>query len=140
MAFELNIFHPSKHVVWGGASGNADLVLVGNDWSGATFVMSFAATQGGTPIAGVTLGNAAAGSQGISASYDATYVHPETGAIVGATTIRPQIDETSLEALVWGSDPSADLVLHYDLLVTPVGGAQQVFCYGTFTLQPGVSD
>ncbi|PTR08671.1 MULTISPECIES: hypothetical protein [unclassified Novosphingobium] len=140
MAFELNIFHPSKRVPWGGASANADLVLVGTDWSAAAFSMSFAATQGGTAIADIQLANAAAGSQGISASYDASYVHPETGAVVGATTIRPQIDEASLEALVWGSDPTANLVLHYDLLVTPVGGVQQVFCYGTFTIQPGIGD
>lgn len=140
MAFELNIFHPSKHVVFGGASGNGDIVLTGLDWSAATFRMSFSASQGGTPIAGMQLSNAAAGSQGVSASYDANFVHPETGAVVGATSIRPQIDETSLEALSWGSDPAADLVLHYDLLVTPPGGVQQVFCYGTFTIQPGVGD
>lgn len=140
MAFELNISHPSKHVAWGGASGNADLIIVGSNWSGATFKMSFAEAAGGTPILGIQLANAAAGSQGISADYDASYLHPETGAVVGATTIRPQIDEDSLEALAWGSDPSADLVLHYDLLVIPPSSVQQVFCYGSFTIQPGVGD
>ncbi|WP_333840466.1 hypothetical protein [Novosphingobium sp.] len=140
MAFELNIFHPSKHVPWGGVSGAADFVRMGVNWEAASFKMSFAASQGATPIGELSLTNASAGAQGISASYDAGYAHPETGAIVGATTIRPQIDEASLESLTWGSDPSAPLVLHYDLLITPTGGPQQVFCFGTFTIMPGVGD
>lgn len=140
MAFELDIEHFSKHVPWGGASGNADIVRLGVDWTSATFAMSFAASKGGTPIGGIALANAAADSQGISLTYDAGYVHPSTGAVVGATTIRPFILETALEALTWGEVASDPLVLYYDFLVTPSGEPQQVFCFGTFTLQPGIGD
>lgn len=140
MAFELNIEHFSKHVPWGGASGNADIVKLGVDWTGASFLMSFASAKGATPIAGVTLNNAVAGSQGISLTYDAEYVHPSTGAVVGATIIRPFIPEASLEALTWGAVASDPLILFYDLLVTPSGQPQQVFCFGKFTLQPGIGD
>lgn len=140
MAFELNIEHPSKHVPWAGASGNGDIVRLGVDWSGASFKMTFAPSKGGTPISAMTLVGASAASQGISAAYDAAYVHPTTGAVVGATTIRPQIDEATMEALTWPADVTAPLVLYYDLLVTPSGQPQQVFCFGTFTIQPGVGD
>lgn len=140
MAFELPIEHFSKHVQWGGATGDADIIELGVDLTGAAFAMNFATTKGGTPIPGIALSAASAGSQGISVTYDADYVHPETGAVIGASTIRPQIAETALEALTWGSDPSAPLVLYYDLLITPSGAPQEVYCYGTFTLHPGIGD
>lgn len=140
MSFELPIVHMSRHVQWGGATGDADLIEMGVDWSGAAFAWNFSATPGGTPIAGLALATAAAGSQGVSATYDAGYVHPESGAVVGATTMRPQIGEAALEELVWGSDPAAPLVLYYDFLVTPSGEPQRVHCYGTFTLYPGIGD
>lgn len=140
MSFELNIEHRSKHVAWGGASGNADLVRLGVDWTGAAFAMNFATTKGGTPIAGIALVNAASGSQGISATYDSGFIHPATGAVIGATTIRPLILETALEALTWGAVAADPLVLYYDLLVTPSGGLQRVFCFGTYTLYPGIGD
>lgn len=53
------------------------------DWSAATFVAKIAATQGGTAL--ITLNNAAEGSEGILATYDATLVHPGTGEEVGGT-------------------------------------------------------
>lgn len=140
MSFELPIVHMSKHVPWGGSTTDADIIELGVDWSGAAFAMNFATTQGGTPIAGMALSAASAGSQGINATYDSGYVHPETGAVVGATTIRPLITEATLEALAWGSDPAAPLVLYYDLLVTPSGEPQRIYCYGTFTLYPGIGD
>lgn len=140
MAFELPIEHLSRHVTFGGSSGDGDIELMGEDWSSAAFRMTFSASKGGSAISGLTLSAATAGTQGISATYDAGYIHPDTGAIVGATTIRPQIDEASFEALSWGSDPAAPLILYYDLLVTPAGQTQQVFCFGTFTIQPGVGD
>lgn len=140
MAFELPIEHFSKHVPWGGASGDADIIEMGVNLTGAAFAMNFATANGGTPIAGIALTTATAGSQGVSVTYDADYVHPETGEVIGASTIRPQIDEASLEALTWGADPSAPLVLRYDLLVTPSGTPQEVYCYGTFTLHPGIGD
>jgi hypothetical protein len=141
MAFEDNIEHRSKRVPWGGTTTEADYVELGENWSGAAFTMQFAAAPGGAVISAMTLNAASAGSQGINATYDPDYVDPETGAVVGATTIRPLIPETTLEGLSWGSTPTDQpLVLHYDLLVTPSGGQQLIYSYGTFTLYPGIGD
>lgn len=138
MAFTWNITHNSRHTPWGGATGDADMVYLGVDWSDAVFDMSFALLVAAEPI--ITLTNAAAGSQGISATYDAGYVHPRTGEVVGATIIRPQIDEGTMELLNWGDDTTAPLVLYHDLLVTPAGEPQRVWFSGTFTILPGVGD
>lgn len=139
MAFELNLEHRSKHVPFGGAYGDADIVVIGKDWSAAAFVWAFAANDGAASI-DITLNAAAAGSQGVSASYDAGYVHPNTGAVVGATTLRPQIDEATLEALTgWPTAPAAREFYH-NLLITPSGEPQLVYCYGTLTVYQGVGD
>lgn len=138
MAFRLDYSHPSRHVPFGGAVGDADIIYLGLNWSGAAFAMTFAASEGGSAL--VTLTNASAGTQGVSATYDSGYVHPTTGATVGATTIRPFITEATLEGLTYPSDPNAPLVLYYDFLVTPSGGQQQVLCKGTLSVYQGVGD
>lgn len=140
MAFELPIVHMSKHVPWGGATGNADIIEMGVDLTTTAWAMDFASSKGGAPIAPLALSNATAGSQGVSVTYDAGYVHPESGEIVGASTIRPQVDETALEGLTWGTDPGAPLLLYYDLLWTRSGAPQDVYCFGTFTIYPGIGD
>lgn len=138
MAFRLDYSHPSRRVPFGGAVGDADIVYLGEDWSGASFTMAFAATEGGSAL--FTLSNAVSGSQGISATFDADYVHPTTGLAVGATTICPQINEVTFEGLAFSNDPSAPLVLYFDLLVTPIGGPQRVLCKGTLSVYQGVGD
>lgn len=142
MAFEDNIEHRSKHVPWGGDTTEADYVELGEDWSGAAFTMQFATAPGGTVISDMTLGKVTDPAvKGITATYDAGYIDPESGEAVGATLIRPLIPEANLEALSWGSTPASDpLVLHYDLLVAPSGKQQRVYSHGTFTLYPGVGD
>lgn len=138
MAYEFNIYHPSKRVPYGGNTEEGDLVVEGEDLTGSTFKMSIAATRGATPL--INLNMASAGMEGISVTYDSAYVSEETRGVVGASTIRPQIDEATLEALTWGGDPAADLVLYYDLLETPASGLQRVVRYGTFTIGAGVTD
>jgi len=138
MAFTLNYSHPSRHVPFGGATGLADIVYCLTDWSGAAFAMTFAATEGGSAL--ITLTNQTAGTQGMSATYDAGYVHPDTGVVIGATTITPLITEVTLEGLTYPSDPLSPLVLYYDLLVTPSGELQRVMCKGTLSVYQGVSD
>lgn len=138
MAFERNYVHRSKHAPWGGGTGAGEIVVLGKDWSGAAFKWSFGPAVGSA--ADITLVNAAAGAQGVSATYDANYVHPDTGAIVGATTIVPQIDEATLEGLAWGGDPTAALVKQHELLVTPAGEPQRPYAHGTFTLYAGIGD
>lgn len=140
MAFELPIVHRSRHVPWGGASGNADIVRMGLDLTTASVAMNFALTKGGTPIAGLALVNAAAGTQGISLTYDAGYVYPGTSVVVGATIITPFIPEAAFEALTWSGSSDDPMTLYYDLLITPSGQPQQVFCFGAFTLYPGIGD
>ena len=134
MAFELPIT-AFRHAPWGGISGLADLVRLADDWSAATFQWVFADAAGGT--AKITLANAAAGSQGVSATHDPDYPHPTSGAVVGATMIRPQIDEATLEGLTSPTTPSDDIVLYHTLYVTPSGSIKRVLCYGAFTIKQG---
>lgn len=138
-AFNYDISHYSRHVPWGGAVGDADFIIFGPDYSGAAFALSLAAKPGSAAIK--TIGNAAAGSEGISATFEAAFVHPVSGEQGSATIVRPQIDEVSLEGLAWGAtDPAEPLVLAYDLLMTPFGAPQRAICFGTFTLYPGIAD
>lgn len=137
MAFTWNITHNSRHTPWGGATGDADMIYLGVDWSAATFRFTLAPLPGSGAI--ITLMNAAAGSQGISATYDASYVDDRTGLVVGATIIRPQIDEATFEALTWGPTDEP-LVLAHDMLVTPSGEPQFVWFDGAFTIYPGIGD
>ena len=129
-----------RHAAWGGVTGDGDWVLLGSDVSGAAFAMQVRPAWGDTATPLVSLANAAAGSQGISASYTASYIDPETGATVPATIIRPQIDKTTLEAISWGqNDPTRPLQLVYDLHMTLPGGPVQELLFGSFTLNPGAT-
>ena len=132
MAFEANLTIYSSHVPWGGDTGEADIWMAAEDWSAAAFVLKI---DSPSPI---TLTNAAAGSQGISATYDADYVSKRTGAQVGGTCIRPLITEATLEELDFGS--GTELTFNYDLLVTPSGASQRVICFGQVTMRKGVAD
>lgn len=125
-----DIVVPSKRVPWGGDAGDGDFIIEGVDWSGATFVFSIAPSEGAAVSKTVT--NAAAGSEGVSASYNGSYANEE-GAVVGATTIRVQLAEASMETLGAGE-------FVYDLLVTPIGESQRVLCKGGFTVEAGVGD
>lgn len=135
MAFELNII-AFKHAPWGGSTGLADIVVLGKDWSAATFLWNFGAPDDLVVL--MSLDNAAPGSQGVSASYDAGYVHPESGAVVGATTIRPFITEENFESLVFVDVD--DLVLAHTFYLTPDAELERVYCHGTFTIKQGVAE
>jgi hypothetical protein len=57
---------------------------------------------------------------------------------VGASTVVPQIDEATLEALTYsGTSP---LVLFHMLYITPSGGAQSAERYGNLTIRQGAPD
>lgn len=137
-AFNYPIEHYSRHTQWGGAVGDADVIMFGPDYSDAAFVLALSASAGGAVLKQII--NAAAGSEGVSATFEANFTHPTTGEVGSATIVRPQINEVSFEALTWGTDASAPLTLNYDLLMTPVGAPQRAVCFGTFTLYPGISD
>lgn len=139
---ELPINIPTPRAPFGGATGDGDLWRTGVNWSsGAAFVLTVRTAYGATGTALITLTGATAGTQGISATYDAGYLDPSTGAVVGGTRLRLQIDEATLEAISWGSaNPDEPLELFYDLLVTPSGEPQRQLCRGPFTIYPGVGD
>ncbi|QZP06791.1 hypothetical protein [Caenibius sp. WL] len=111
---------------------------LGVDWSTAVFKMQ-ARTAKDSASADVDLSNAAAGVQGISAVYDPNYIHPETNAVVGATTITVFIAEATLEGLTPASPANDNKVYLYDLHATPAGDIKRVVSFGTFTVDPGVT-
>lgn len=138
--FEDNIVHTSRHSPWTTGS------LIDNDWwyggvdlSNATDVrMTLCEAAGAAPV--ITLTEQADGStQGLWVTYHADWISPD-GIAMGASRIRPRIDEGTFEALDFGAAPLKPLVLTYDLLVTPSGEHQQPFCRGTFVIHPGVGD
>lgn len=137
---EDNIVIRSRHVPWGGASGVEDWVIYGVDLTGTTLVLTVRDKPGDGGAALISISNAAAGSEGLSISWDPDAVSPD-GIVMGASRIRPQIDESTLEGLSWGTTPTSDpLVKAYDLLGTPPDLPQRVFFYGSFTVNPGVGD
>ena len=138
MAQELDIVIRSKRVQWGGASGEADIVWLRQDLSGATWKMEIRALPGDTGTALATLNSAVVGSEGISATWDAGYVHPETGAVVGATTIRPQINLATMQALATSTPRDDPVEAHYDIHMT-LSGVKRLFAFGAFTYYPGVT-
>lgn len=125
-----------RYAPWGGDASRLAIVILGEDLSAAVFKWLFADSEGGSTE--ITLNNASAGSEGVSASYDADYVHPTGGHVVGATTIVPQIDESTLEGLTYsGTSP---LTLFHMLYITPSGGTQYVERHGDFTIRQGAVD
>lgn len=132
MAFKKN-YVAWASAVWGGASGDVFIDVLGQDLSGAAFAWAFSPSNGAAAL--FTLAVAAAGSQGISRTYDPDMVDPISGAVVGGTRIVPQIDEATLEGLTFSG--SADLVLIHTLYETPSGGSKRVRCHGTLTVKQG---
>lgn len=130
---------PTRHAPFGGATGDWDIDVLGVNWTGAAFLLAAGPAEGSASV--FTLSTAAAGSEGVSATYDAAVVDPKSGQVVGATTIRPQINESTLEALTWAPTPTNQpLVLFWELLVTPPGEPQRQLCMGTLKIYPGVGD
>lgn len=114
-------------------------VIIGYDWSDATFLLHVRHLPGdtGTPV--IALTNAAEGSQGLCASFDDAYVHPVSGATVEATIVAVQIDEATLEALSLNLPPEQPLDLFYDVHATPTGEHKRILFGGPFSLRPGVT-
>ena len=113
--------------------------MMGLDYSGATPAMEIRPEPGDSGTALVSLGASTSGSQGIVVTWDAGYPDPDGIMDDGASIVRIIINETTLEGLAYGADPADDVVLHYDLHLTPSGGKKFVYCSGTFTVSPGVT-
>lgn len=132
MAFEKN-YVAYRSAVFGGPSGRVFINVLGQDLSGAAFLWAFSRTNGGT--AEITLSNAAASAEGVSATYDAGMIHPVSGEVIGGTRIVPRINEATLEALTFSG--ASDLNLIHNLYETPVGGTKRVRCQGILTIRQG---
>ena len=118
----------------------AQFVLEGPNYSAATFRLQIRNLPGdtGTPI--VSLANAAAGLQGISASYNAAYTHPTTGRVFAATVITVTISKTTMSALAASSPTSSAVTNHYDMIVEPGVGVSEIMPFrGKFIYDPGVT-
>lgn len=113
-------------------------VIVGPNWSAATYRMQVRNAPGDTGAPLVTLTNQAAGTQGISASYVADYVMPD-GSEAPATKVLIQINETTIEGWALGTPYDEPVELFYDLHITPSGGTKINYCGGKFTIAPGVT-
>jgi hypothetical protein len=123
---------------WGGTDGDVKIIIAGRDLSAAAFLWAFAPSEGAAAV--ISLEAAAAGVEGVKATYFASYAHPTSGALVpgGATEIVPQIDEATLEALTYSG--AAPLALFHQLYITPSGGAQFVERFGSLTIRQGVQN
>jgi len=141
MAFEMNFGRHSRHVQFGGFDSNqGKIIILGENWTGAAFKWSFSTVtnaEAGTAATGFTLNAAAAGAQGVSVAWDAAYVHPRSGQIVGASIITPQIDKATLEALTFTG--TADLVLNHEFLAAPTGKPRREVCNGTLPVKQGIA-
>ena len=119
---------------WGGDASHVAIIILGEDLSAGAFEWKFALAEGNAAL--IALANDAAGSEGVSATYDAAYLHPKSGAIVGATIIVPQIDEATLKNAQLDGVGS----LFHSLYITPSDGKQFVERYGSLILRQGVPD
>lgn len=119
-----------------------EIVIVGPDYSAADFLMEWRNLPGdtGTPV--LSLDTQTAGTEGISAVYDATYDFVDSdGAEVTApaTIITVQVDEATTEALSLATPTKKGVVLSYDLHITPSGGTKFVALRGDVTIDPGTT-
>ncbi|WP_439538667.1 hypothetical protein [Sphingomonas sp.] len=119
-----------------------EIVIVGPDYSDADFLMEWRNLPGDTGTAVLSLDTQTAGTEGISAAYDAAYEFVDAdGAEVTApaTIITVQVDEATAEALSLGTPSKSGVQLSYDLHITPDGGTKFVALRGTVTIDPGTT-
>jgi hypothetical protein len=118
-----------------------DFIFVGQNWTGAAFLMHLRNLSGDTGMPIVALASAAAGVQGVSAVYNPAYSYVLDGVATTepATIITIQIDELTLEAIPLATPADKDLTLSYDLHVTPTGGLKERELFGNIILTPGTT-
>lgn len=116
-----------------------DVAILGPDYTGASFLMHIRNKLGdsGSPL--ISLANASAGSQGISVSYQPSYIYNDEGDVAPASVILIQIDESTLESLALNNPTAKPVELAYDLHITPSGGIKRVELFGQFLINPGVT-
>lgn len=131
---------PFKRVPFAGA--DAEIVFIGPDWTAAAFALQVRNNPGDTGAPIISLMGAAAGIQGISATFNANYAYVDENGVnqvAPATIMQIQIDEAIIEAISLGTPYDKPLQLFYDLHVTPAGSVKRVEMYGAFNIIPGVT-
>lgn len=118
-----------------------DVAIIGENLTGATFLMHIRAHAGDTATPLVSLGNAAPPTQGVSVTYNPAYQYQDGSELITApaSLVRICIDEATLEALALGTPYDEPVELFYDLHTTPSGGTKRVQFGGKFILKPGVT-
>lgn len=108
------------------------ITVANYNFSAATFAAQVRSYKDAPGAALITLGNASAGSQGISCTY-----------LAPTSTILMQIDEATIDALLPypgnGVRQGEDVVLYWDFIVTGGGLIKTRLLQGTFTIEPGVT-
>lgn len=129
-----------RHAGWGSAAGDGEITLLGVNYSAAAVQMQIRPAAGDTATPLIALANGVAGAEGIYVFYDAAYLHPVTGATVGASLLQPRIDQATMAALPYApDDPAQPLVLAYDIRIAPVDAPPFILIGGQFTVYPGVT-
>ncbi|WP_226634507.1 hypothetical protein [Novosphingobium profundi] len=124
-----------RHADWGGSDGSEIVAFLGEDLTQAHFAWSFADRAGGNVL--LTLEATTEGLQGLVARYEPDYVHPVSGAVVGATLLIPQIDRETLLALDTPGETGADIVLFHTLYLTRDSGLKHAEFAGNFRIMQG---
>lgn len=108
--------------------------FVGFDWSAANFIAQVRMTRDATGSALVDLSTVGSvGTEGI------TVVEVVMTAGVPTTTVSMRINEATMEALPAAGEVGDDIVLYWDMQVTPSGGVKARWLEGTFTVHAGVT-
>jgi hypothetical protein len=115
--------------------------IAGVDLTAAAFFCHIRQRFGDNGLPIITLSNAAAGAQGVSATYipALTYYdcYSRKDITVPATVITLRIDEATLEAVPLANPTNQPLQLVYDVHNTPTGADKYVAYGGDFYLFPG---
>lgn len=132
------------------------LALFEVDLSGATFAMQVRDRKDGgtvradlatvtTVAEGVRIinsgtdsiaGHIAAGFITLEQAEDAGYTTTDT---VALTLLGIRINESTMEAMPFGTEVGDDWVGYWDMHITPSGGTKEVWLYGTFTVRAGAT-
>ena len=115
--------------------------VAGVDLTSAAFFCQIRHKFGDVGVPIISLSNAASGVQGVSAVFipEITFYDSDSCSEVttSATQITMRVDEVTLEALPLATPTNLQLVMVYDLHVTPPGADKYVAYGGEFFVFPG---
>ncbi|MXP24806.1 hypothetical protein GRI39_01935 [Altererythrobacter indicus] len=128
-------FTLGRYVPWGGDMSQASFVFIGYNWADAAIKMQLKTDLSSSAVA--TLTEADWGDEGIYRMYYPEIIHPQSREQVGGTILAPFMTEATIEGLSYSG--TTDLVLYYDMHVTPVSEVKRTVAEGTLTIKTGVT-